>query len=81
MGEDTGPATVEESTEPPICAQRNGKHHGPQTTTGHHPQARDEASPISLTAAHTLSAAQVAQELGVEISYGAHVQHWGRADY
>lgn len=73
MGEENCLPTVEESTEPPIRAQRSANYHEPPTTAGQHtdaqPHAGDEGPPTSLTAAHTLTAAQVAQELGVDIQY------------
>jgi len=71
MGEENCLPTVEESTEPPIRAQRSGNDHGPPTTAGHHhhPHAPEEGPPKSLPAAHTLTAAQVAKELGVDTQY------------
>jgi P-type Na+/K+ transporter len=71
MGEENCLPTVEESTEPPIRAQRSGNYHGPPTNAGQRthvqPQARHEAPPLVLTAAHTLTASQVAEKLGVNI--------------
>lgn len=68
MGETELP-TVEETspqdTEPPIRPL-----HGP-TTTHHqgqlHPNSQDDGTPPTLNDAHTLTVAQVAQELGVDI--------------
>ncbi|KAF2276536.1 uncharacterized protein EI97DRAFT_43305 [Westerdykella ornata] len=73
MGEENSLPTVEESTEPPLCALRSGihHHHGPETTARHStPQPHDERPPKSLSIAHTLTAAQVAKELGVDIQNG-----------
>lgn len=73
MGEENCLPTVEESTEPPLRALRSRIDHGPETTAGHHSttttQAYGEAPPKSLSIAHTLTAAQVAKELGVDIQY------------
>jgi Na+-exporting ATPase len=62
---------VEESTEPPICGH-SSTHHGLQTTTGQHPRLQPHdgqagTAPPALTAAHTLTSTQVAQELAVDI--------------
>jgi hypothetical protein len=71
MGEENSLPTVEESTEPPIRALRSGNDHGPPTTTGqqHHINVHEEGVPKSLSSAHTLTAAQVAKELDVDIQY------------
>jgi len=76
MGEEDCLPTVEESTEPPIRAQQSGNYHGP-TTTGHlaTPPTADPATngdatlPPFLTAAHTLTAEEVANALGVDVQY------------
>jgi magnesium-transporting ATPase (P-type) len=69
MGEENCLPTVEESTEPPIRALRSGNDHGPPTIPGqqHHTHVPEEGPPKSLPSAHTLTAAQVAKELGVDI--------------
>ena len=74
MGEENVLPAVEESTEPPICGH-SSTYHGPPTTAGQHPYSQphprhDGAVPTPLTAAHTLTATQVALELGVDISNG-----------
>jgi Na+-exporting ATPase len=75
MGEEDCLPTVEESTEPPIRAQHNGTYHGPTpagrcaTSTAHLAANGDAAVPPLLTAAHTLSATQVADALGVDVQY------------
>ena len=71
MGESELLPAVEESTEPPICGH-SSTHHGSPTTIGQHPHLQPHfghggTTPAPLTAAHTLTATQVAQELGVDI--------------
>jgi hypothetical protein len=68
MGEENSLPTVEESTEPPICAQRSNNH-GPPTIRSRPRNARDTEAPASLTNAHTLTVEKVAEELGVDIKY------------
>ncbi|KAF1996981.1 potassium/sodium eff [Amniculicola lignicola CBS 123094] len=88
MGEENCLPTVEESTEPPICAQQDGNYHGPPTSAGHplkqQPHASDGEYPTPVPYPHTLTAAQVAQALGVVVSDGLSVseaesrlQHYG----
>ena len=73
MGEENGLPTVEESTEPPLCAQHNGHNNGTPITASQHtrgePLSHDEGFPVPPAAAHTLSAEAVASELGVDIRY------------
>jgi hypothetical protein len=73
MGEENSQPTVEESTEPPIRAQRSTENHGPPTIEGQHTQLSEEGPPKSLTTAHTLTAEQVAQKLGVDVRYCAYL--------
>ncbi|KAF2871188.1 hypothetical protein BDV95DRAFT_573468 [Massariosphaeria phaeospora] len=85
MGEADTFQTVEESTEkPPICA-KSGTYKGtkPETTPGY-PHPDYEHGRDVFTIAHTLTAAQVAQELGVDVENGltsteaeSRLQHYG----
>ncbi|KAF2113812.1 hypothetical protein BDV96DRAFT_613638 [Lophiotrema nucula] len=76
MGEENALPTVEESTEPPICAQRSGNYNGPPLRVGqqhhdhNHLQQSSLQNGILLKAPHTLTATQVAEELGVDIDNG-----------
>ncbi|KAF2021092.1 potassium/sodium eff [Aaosphaeria arxii CBS 175.79] len=78
MGEENCLPTVEESTEPPICAQRNGNYNGPPTTAGQHQYHQpnppidppNQGTPASLPTAHTLTPEQVARALNVDIHNG-----------
>ncbi|KAF2269360.1 calcium ATPase [Lojkania enalia] len=74
MGEENCLPTVEESTEPPIRAQRSGNYHGPPTNPGQHthlqPQTQDGGTRPLPKAPHTLTAQEVAQKLGVDLNNG-----------
>ncbi|PSN75348.1 hypothetical protein BS50DRAFT_38461 [Corynespora cassiicola Philippines] len=76
MGETVLPCVEETSpqeTEPPIGAYNgHSKSHQPQHKQVQ-PRVRGDGSPTSLDAPHTLTPAQVAQELGVDIHHGLSV--------
>jgi hypothetical protein len=70
MGEETCLPAAEETAEPPLGAQRSGNYHGhgPPNIAGQTTQANThDEHPPALKAAHTLTAAQVAQRLDVNI--------------